>query len=105
MIRVFNEQIQTYKDCFSEYDVVWAQLHSGTVEYATGKASFRYQWGPEQVRNDILVWLRNKGYRQAIWTSDLDSTYEDSVKNALKNIPLDYSIKTCAAFGTVIEIR
>ena len=105
LIRVFNEQIQTYKDCFSEYDVVWAQLHSGTVEYATGKASFRYQWGPEQVRNDILVWLRNNGYRQAIWTSDLDSSYEDSVKNALKNIPLDYNIKTCAALGTVIEIR
>lgn len=103
----FNDQIKAYNNCFSGYDVVWAELRSGTVEYATGKAAFRFEWGPQNVRKNVLSWLHTHGYRQAIWVSDLNKSFLDTVnvEKELKNIPVDYAVKTCPDFGTIIEVR
>jgi hypothetical protein len=107
MHKLFYDQIHAYNECFSGYDVVWAELRSGTVEYATGKAGFRYQWGPKETRKAVLSWLRDHGYRQAIWVSDLDKTFRDTVDVGaeLRSIPVDYTIKNCPDIGTVVEVR
>ncbi|MBN2188296.1 MAG: hypothetical protein JW699_02490 [Chitinispirillaceae bacterium] len=104
---LFYDQIRAYDRCFSGYDVVWAEHRSGTVEYATGKAGFRYQWGPGETRKAVMSWLSANGYRQAVWVSDLEKHFTDSltVESELKSIPLDYTVKTCGGFGTIIEVR
>jgi hypothetical protein len=94
--RSFDNQIRMYRNCFSEYDVIWAGERSGTIEYATGKASFRYEWGPPQVRKDITRWLKTNGYRQAIWTADLANE---------STIAVEGDLKDCPGLGTVIEIH
>lgn len=105
----FNDQIRAYNDCFSGYDVVWANDRSGTVEYATGKAAFRYQWaaGADNTRKAVMSWLYEHGYRQAIWESDLEKGFLDTVdvEAELKSISIDYTVKKCLDFGTVIEVR
>jgi len=105
--KLFYDQIKAYNDCFSGYDVVWSELRSGTVEYATGKAAFRFQWGPRKTRDEVMSWLHEHGYRQAIWVSDMEKGFLDTVdvEKELKSIPVDYTVKTCPAFGTVIEVR
>jgi hypothetical protein len=107
MHKLFYDQIKAYNDCFSGYDVVWSELRSGTVEYATGKAGFRYQWGPKDTRKTVMSWLSEHGYRQAIWVSDLGKGFLDTVdvEAELKSIPADYTVKNCPGFGTVIDVR
>jgi hypothetical protein len=104
--QLFDDQIQAYNDCFSMYDVVWAENRGGTVEYATGKADFRMVWGPEDTRKEILSWLHEHGYRQALWMSEFGSeAFQTIVKKELKDIPLDYTVKASPAFGTIFEIQ
>jgi hypothetical protein len=104
---LFYDQIKAYDRCFSGYDVVWAETRSGTVEYATGKAGFRYQWGPPETRKAVVSWLSSNGYRQALWVSDLQEKFRDTVdvEAELRSIPVDYTVKTCGDFGTIIEMR
>ena len=99
----FLRKVQPYVDCYSRYDVVWAELRSGTVEYTTGKAGFRYAWGPPDVRSLVLKWLRAQGHRQAIWVSDLPVSQE-SVEEELQRFRIGYAVTSCAELGTVIDI-
>ncbi|MGA2508520.1 MAG: hypothetical protein ABSF80_13715 [Chitinispirillaceae bacterium] len=104
--QLFNTQIKEYNDCFSMYDVVWAEHGGGTMQFATGKAAFRMPWGPEDTRKEILLWLHVHGYRQAIWMSDFHvEAFRNIVKKELKDIPLDYTEKTSPVFGTIFEIQ
>jgi hypothetical protein len=111
MQQQLEARIKPYSECFSGFDVVWAELRGGTVEYATGKAGFRFEWGPAAVRRDVLSWLHAHGYRQAIWVSDLEKSRAQlnlrdtvNVEAELKSIPLDYRVKECPELGTVIEV-
>jgi hypothetical protein len=107
MHKLFYDQIKAYNNCFSCYDAVWAETRSGTVEYATGKAGFRYQWGPKETRKAVISWLHEHGYRQAVWVSDLEKGFLDTVdvEAELKSIPVEYTVKKCPGFGTVIDVR
>lgn len=67
----FREQVAWYREAFARHDVIWAEDRSGTVEYATGRAAFRFPWGPDDLRLRALQWLYAHGYSQAIWISDL----------------------------------
>lgn len=104
---VINKRIQSYRNCFSSYDVVWAETRSGTIEYATDKAGFRYQWGSSNAKKDVLLWLSSNGYKQAIWVDDLEKSYLDTVdvEKDLQNIRIGYTKKTCPDFGTIIELK
>ncbi|MGB9005422.1 MAG: hypothetical protein WCB96_06855 [Candidatus Aminicenantales bacterium] len=101
----FYDKVKIYTDRFSAYDVIWAELRSGTIEYTTGKASFRYQWGPQNVRDDVMRWLKSHGYRQAVWVSDLDMTIQENIEKDLLGVPLEYKVITSHEFGKLIEIR
>ncbi len=100
-----QNQLKEYRDCFSGYDVVWAELRSGTIEYATGKASFRYLWGPDKVRADVIRWLKSHHYKQAIWVSDMDVSSQARVEEFLKSVPEPYVVKASPEFGKIIEIE
>lgn len=100
---LFQDRIRPYTDAFAKYDVVWAELRSGTVEYATGKAGFRYAWGPEQQRETIMRWLRGHGFKQAIWISDLPSSRE-AVEAELTRARIGFQTITNTALGTILEI-
>lgn len=99
-----STQVKQYKTCFDRYDVVWAELRSSTVEYATGKAGFRYNWGPDKARQHTMQWLRQNAVRQAIMVDDLERSPE-TVNDFLKSSNLSYSIRQCQDFGAVYEIN
>jgi len=100
----FQKQVKEYERCFSGYDVIWAESRSGTIEYATGKPSFRYLWGTDPVRADVLRWLKSHHYRQAIWVSDIDAATQNQIEEFLKIIPAAYVVKMDSRFGQLIEI-
>lgn len=100
---LFQDKIQPYTETFSKYDVVWAELRSGTVEYAAGKAGFRYAWGPEKQRQTIMRWLRGHEFKQAIWVSDLQVPRE-TVEAELNKARLGFQAITRSSLGTILEI-
>jgi hypothetical protein len=99
----FQKKAKVYKDCFSKYDVIWADLRTGTVEYATSKASFRYIWGGEEVRNDVILWLKSHGYSQAIWAENIETPIAH-IEKSLNKIGINYKIRSCPKLGKIIEI-
>lgn len=101
---VYAANIKAYSDCFSKYDVVWGELRTGTVEYATGKAGFRYAWGTDRVRRATMEWLRGHGFAQAIWVSDLPLKQED-IEGELQKFRLSYTTLECPGLGTILEIE
>jgi hypothetical protein len=117
--RIMREQVQAYEKCFSDYDVIWAGNRGGTVEYASGNAAFRFDfgtpgmrkqipsWGPKNHRKNIMQWLHGRGYRQAIWVSDLENTntaLQSRVEKELQEISLSYKVKMSPSLGTIIDI-
>ncbi|MBW2446134.1 MAG: hypothetical protein JRG83_09435 [Deltaproteobacteria bacterium] len=67
----FESERNLYREAFSDFDVVWGEHRTGTVEYATRGAAFRYNWGPAEVRSDTMQWLQARGLRQAVWAGDI----------------------------------
>ena len=100
---LFADKVRPYTETFSKYDVVWAELRSGTVEYTTGKAGFRFTWGPPRQRDTVMRWLRGYGYRQAIWLSDLPVS-QSEIEQELQAARLGFERVTSPAFGTLLEI-
>jgi hypothetical protein len=80
----YAEQVAAYQKAFGEVDVIWAENRSGTVEYTTDRAGFRYLWGPENVRLEIIRFLLSRGYSQVIWTGDTGMPPHEEVLNFLK---------------------
>tara|TARA_B110000046_G_scaffold52102_1_gene58132 strand:+ start:6270 stop:7136 length:867 start_codon:yes stop_codon:yes gene_type:complete len=67
-----NTETSKLQNCFEGYDVVWGELKTGTIEYATTTPSMRFNWGSKTVRDDIIMWLKNNGYKQVIFLNDLE---------------------------------
>ena len=67
-----NKETSKLQNCFEGYDVVWGELKTGTIEYATATPSMRFNWGSKTVRDDIMMWLKNNGYKQVIFLNDLE---------------------------------
>jgi hypothetical protein len=101
--QIFWDKIKPYTDCFSKDDVVWANNRSGTIEYATGKAGFRFMWGPDPVKKAVMLLLRGYGYKQAVWVSDLPLSLEN-VETTLHSFRLEYEVKINPQLGTYLEI-
>lgn len=98
-----NNESQALLDCFGNYDVVWGNLKTGTIEYATGVATMRYNWGGANVRNDIMIWLKDNNYKQAIFLNDLEIRKEELIElKKTMNISLSNNhLLTC---GSIIEL-
>lgn len=72
-----GQQTRELQACFNAYDLVWGELKTGTVEYATGIPAMRYFWGHDRLRADIMHWMKNNGYRQVIFLDDLSLSREE----------------------------
>jgi len=97
-------KIRPYQTAFFDHSVVWAELRTGTVEYSTGSAGFRYNWGPDAVRKYILLWLRDRGYTQAIWVDDGGMVSLSEVEHFLSSNAIEYKQKSDKDLGTYLEI-
>jgi hypothetical protein len=65
-----QEQRQ-FADAFAGADVTWADISTGTIEYATGIPSLRISWGTEKAVTAALRWFADHGYTQAIMMDDV----------------------------------
>ena len=98
-----RKQAEPYQQCFGDVDVVWAELHSSSVEYATDAAGFRYQWGPTKARRAAMRWLNQNDYRQAIWVDDLKLS-KATIRKEIDSAGLKMSETRCSQLGTVYRI-
>ncbi len=96
--------VQIYQRVFSGYDVVWSESHSGTVEYTTGRAGFRYNWGPNNVRKYVLLWLRDRGCSQAVWVDDKGMKPQSTIEQFLAESGIPYTKTRSEEMGVVLEI-
>ncbi|MDB9775645.1 hypothetical protein OAB47_05365 [Vicingaceae bacterium] len=64
-------ETDSLKECFDSYDVVWGEMQTGTVEYATGVPTMRFYWGTQLLRDKIMQWFQDNNYKQAIYLNDL----------------------------------
>jgi len=65
----FGEVVDSYK-LLCNYDIVWADLYSGTSEYACGNNGFRYFTTTPRARKTAMQYLHNNGYSQLILLDD-----------------------------------
>ncbi|GEM_PF-1120520 len=98
----FNRNISKFKNIFAHYEVVWAELRAGTIEYATDVPTFRYNWGDATTRRKIIKWLYDNKYNQAIWISD-DRMKRDTVSKDLELLALPHTIVD-TPLGQVVQI-
>lgn len=98
----FIRDCRIYQDCFGKYDVVWAFERSGTIEYTTGKAAFRYYWRKSDLTKEITLWLRQKGFKQAFWIEDINRPLNE-VEAELKSWGIPYQVITYPGFGKIVE--
>jgi hypothetical protein len=77
------------QQCFTSADVMWGELKTGTVEYATAVPAMRYFWGSEPLRADIMHWLLNNNLKQVILFNDLQLAPEE-LKAFLERYDLPY---------------
>lgn len=96
-------EIQDLKACFETYDVVWGELKTGTIEYATSTPTMRFYWGNQKIREEIMIWLKNNNYKQAIFLNDLVLNKEEieRLNNELHFIPNHDKINKC---GVLLEL-
>lgn len=90
--------------CLTETDVVWAELRSGTVEYASGKAGLRFIWGERPVRDFIIHWFFTHGIDQTFWVSDLPG-HETDIRQTFVRLNLPYRLRNCPEWGTFVHVE
>ncbi|MBK1875744.1 hypothetical protein [Pelagicoccus mobilis] len=99
----FQKHAAPIQQTFQEFDAIWAEHRSGTIEYVTGKAGLRYNWGPDHSRVFIIKWLRDHGYTQAIWHSDPGINPLADIEKLLQRNEIGYTKKSGPA-GDYLEI-
>ncbi len=100
----YAEKLAPYQVTFADFDVVWAEARSGTVEYATRKAGFRFNWGPQETRQRIIAWLRDNGYRQAIWIDDHHMEPRESIEKLLQEASIKYHEAASETLGAFLVV-
>ncbi|MBK8170944.1 MAG: hypothetical protein IPK60_11460 [Sandaracinaceae bacterium] len=94
---------QTYRSCFSDTDVVWAQERGTSVQYTTGLAAFRWPWGSTKARRIALRYLDQHHFRQMVWLSDLPVS-RATIESDLDAAGLEARAVVCPELGTVLRI-
>lgn len=100
--KIFKNLSAPYKEFFIPYDVVWGEQKTGTVEYTTGKAAFRYHWGDPDTRKLIIRWLFENNYNQAFWIDDINIGIDD-IKNELNELKIPFGKKSHPQLGTIVS--
>ena len=63
----------------------------------------RFYWGNQKIREEIMIWLKNNNYKQAIFLNDLVLNKEEieRLNNELHFIPNHDKINKC---GVLLEL-
>lgn len=93
-----------YQNAFSDKQVVWAEHCSGTIEYTTNRAGFRYNWGTNSARKYVLLWLLSHGYSQVIWVDDEGMKPSAEIEKMLDASAIKYTKKTASDLGVYLEV-
>ncbi len=101
----FESKIAPYQVAFSDVHVVWGELRTGTVGYAADRAGFRYNWGSDSVRLQTMLWLRNHGYRQAVWIDDEGMKSQEEIESFLSAARIPYTLQTSEVLGDWLLIE
>ncbi|MEQ8323718.1 MAG: hypothetical protein RIC15_07645 [Vicingaceae bacterium] len=99
-----EEQEAVYREAFTDEDVVWAELKSSTVEYATGIPGMRLQWAKAPVVLRAMTWFKNNEYKQGIMVSDLSLT-PDTVRSYLRKADIDFTEETHPRLGLIFRMK
>jgi hypothetical protein len=86
------------------YDVVWADLYSGTTEYVCGNNGFRYATGSNRSRRMAMKYLRENGISQVLVADDLPVSRDEIAKD-LKIAGLEYKVLQDTYLGKLILIK
>ena len=97
----FNNKTEPYRKTLGGYDVIWGSLRTGTAEYATGRAAFRFRWGSRQARLSIIRWLNDHGYSQAFMAND-EKLGPKWIEAELREIGLNCSRQEQPELGTIV---
>lgn len=99
----YQDQLTFYSP-ICEFDVVWGEMRSGTVEYSCNNAGFKYKFGTSKAKKTALHFLKNNNYSQAIILSDIDINLENLI-NELKSFEIEFETKETDELGTLIIIK
>ena len=83
-------QAQDKYAALCNYDIVWADLFSGTTEYVCGNNGFRFTTGTPRARAIVLNYLQQKGYSQVFVLNDLQVS-PAAIESELSGLKLNYS--------------
>jgi len=87
-----------------DYDIVWADMLSGTTEYACDNSGFRNGPTTPRARKMAMKYLYDRNYSQAVLADD--NLVEKNVITAeLNEAQLPFRIETKSGIGEIIIIR
>ncbi len=99
----FKEAVNIYEPVCN-YDVVWAELLSGTVEYGCNNNGFKYIYSSPLARKITYNYLINHNYTQAIICDDIPIDNKE-IEKELISFQLDFEIKNYPTIGQIIIIK
>lgn len=86
------------------YQIVWADLFSGTSEYVCGNSGFRYGTTSPRARILAIQYLKSQGYTQAILIND-NTVKEKIILQELQQATIQFSIESNPGIGKIIRIH
>jgi hypothetical protein len=98
------QETHMLQECFNDVDVVWGELKTGTIEYATGIPTMRYFWGRDALRADIMHFLHKTGLRQVIYFEELNMPLAN-LKTFLDRYSLPATVLQTHQCGALIVIE
>ena len=99
-----SRQVAVYHAAFNGIDVAWAEMRSGTIEYAADVPAFRFHWGDASLRRETIKWLWQNKYSQAFFIDDQRLKPEEVILD-LKLLNLPYQEKYVKGLGRILEVK
>ena len=87
-----------------KFDIVWADLYSGTSEYVCDNNGFRYGTTTPRARIIAMKFLHNNNYKQAILLDD-NTVSPDTIISEVKLAGLKFISESDKKIGKYIIIE
>ncbi len=101
--KTYFESRQEYNS-LCNYDIVWADLYSGTSEYVCNNNGFRYGTSTPRARIAAIKFLQAKHYKQAILLNDI-SINADIALSEINNSGLSFNRIDDVKVGKILIIE
>lgn len=87
-----------------DFDIVWADLYSGTTEYVCNNNGFRFGTTTPRARKKAIQFLYKRHYKQAILLND-NTVSEKLILEELKATDLPYKITQSNELGKILILQ